>query len=272
MTTRAPSPAGVTVLCLATLVAIPLHAEAQAGHRYTFRVTGQDGPDATGTVSDVGARARIDMHDDADQDHSYILLSEGGHRLIFVRPAERTYSVIDDTTFEHVAGKALEGVERSGLVDMRLTQPRIQSEYLGGGPAIAGYPTKHYRLTQEYTVAIGALGFHSEDMHQRVVVDYWVTTDVRLAHNPLMEMLATVGTALAQADADFVDQATAARAHLFDGFPLRLVVHSYDEGEDASQDTRTIEVTHIEKASFDPAMFRVPAGYERRDDHFKINF
>src|SRR2546425_332047 len=103
----------------------------------------------------------------------------------------------------------------------------------------------------------------------------WVSPDLRLPPNPLLELLATVETALAQRNEDFVHRSAAARAALFSGTPLKMVITSRsfdvdrgDSGRVAAGEhaVRTFEVTRVERASFDTSLFRIPEGFTRKDN------
>lgn len=254
---------GAAALALAT----PLQAQ---GQRYDFRLTGE-GEDARGRVTWLGDRGRVDVeHTPGDhRGDEYFLLRNGGRTLISVHPEDRSYSVVDDTVFERVVGRALEAVD--GMVDFTVDGVRIAGERLGPGGTIAGHATERYRLTQEFTVRIGVPFVEDPEIRQTVVTEYWVAPEVKLIRNPVLEMLATVETALAQGDTSFVRRSRAARASLFRGTPLKFVIRSTSEERDGDEtdidtDVRTIEITGIGPADIDPASLEIPAGYRRDDE------
>ena len=242
----------------------PAAATAQTlpGYRYDIRMSADAGDRVTGHVRDAGDRARIDFDGHDEAAGSYLLLLDGGHRVLAVHPREREYSVVDDTTLERIVGIALHAVSGTGLVRFRLNDVAIVPQRLADGDTVAGRSTRHYRLTQEYTVAVRALGLGGDDIHQTVVTDYWVDPSLRLLRNPLLELLATLETALAQQDTAFVRVSAAARRALFSGVPLRVVVR-HSSGDDAGG-IRTLAVDGLARETFDAAAFQVPAGYRRR--------
>src|SRR5439155_910800 len=76
---------------------------------------------------------------------------------------------------------------------------------------------------------------------------------------------------------DFVPRSAAARAALVSGTPLKMVItaRSFDVdrgdagsagGAAADHSVRTFEVTRVERATFDRAIFDVPDGYTRKDN------
>jgi hypothetical protein len=256
---------------------VPLAAQQVAGYRYLLRMTSDRGEDATGTVRLAGDKERIDLPPGRNDDQGYLLLLNGGHTVAVVHTERREYETMDDTSFQRLIGAALDAV--GNLVSLHLADIKIETQSLGAGDTIAGYATRRYRLLQEYTVSIGALGFSAGDQHHVVVTDFWVSPDLRLPVNPLLELLATVETALAQRSEDFVRRSAAARSALFSGTPLKMVVtaRSFDPnatggggGGGGEHSVRTYVVTRVERTSFDRALFEVPDGYTRREN--KLNF
>src|SRR5439155_824705 len=137
------------------------------------------------------------------------LLLNGGHTVATVHTDRREYEMVDDTTFQRLIGAALDAM--GNLVTLHLADVKIETQSLGAGDSIAGYATRRFRLLQEYSVSIGAMGFTAANQHHVVVTDFWVSPDLRLPPNPLLELLATVETALAQRNEDFVHRSAAAR-------------------------------------------------------------
>ena len=263
-----------SLLVLAALLpAAPLAAQNLAGYRYALRMTSSDGEDVVGTVRLAGDRERIDFPPGSRHDDGYFLLLNGGHTVATVHTDRREYEMVDDTTFQRLIGAALDAM--GNLVTLHLADVKIETQSLGVGDSIAGYATRRFRLLQEYSVKIGAMGFTAANQHHVVVTDFWVSPDLRLPPNPLLELLATVETALAQRNEDFVHRSAAARAALFSGTPLKMVITSRsfdvdrgDSGRVAAGEhaVRTFEVTRVERASFDTSLFRIPEGFTRKDN------
>ncbi len=264
-------------LLAAALAVAPLAAQNVSGFRYALRMTSSSGEDVTGLVRLAGDRERIDFPPGSRQDEGYFLLLNGGHTVATIHTDRREYETVDDTTFQRLIGAALDAM--GNLVTLHLADVKIETQTLGAGDSIAGYATRRFRLLQEYTVSIGAMGISAANQHHVVITDFWVSPDLRLPPNPLLELLATVETALAQRSEDFVHRSAAARAALFSGTPLKMVITSrsfdVDRGDSAGRAggdhaVRTFEVTRVERASFDRALFEIPDGYTRRES--KLNF
>ena len=247
----------------------PMRAGAQ-DYSYAFRVTPSDGDAFSGSVRVSGARARVDAEAKHGHGHArdYLLLDDGGRTVTIVNPRERSYSVTTGREFEQIVATAMRAAEVA--MSNKLTDVRVEAERLGAGDTIAGYPTQRYRLTQEFTTNISVMGFGAEPEYHVVITDFWAAPDLKLMRNPLVEMLATTETVLAQTDRGFVERSAAARDRLFRGMPLRLIVarRSLDgtKADDKKHDGSrlVVEVTRVVRGPVDRAALDLPKGYEKR--------
>lgn len=243
------------------------------GYRYTFRMTPDHGDGVAGMVREDGRDARIDFDAGRSRGDEYLLVRPG--QLLVVHPDEREYSVVDDSTFERIAGVGLEAASDVGVVRFRVHDAQITPERLGPGEPIAGFATQRVRLTEEFTVQLSAFGLRGDAGHIRVITDYWVTDRPLLVHNPLIELLSRLGTVLGQSDASFVRRQTAARDALISGTPLKIVVTAWSQEEDEHDDrpsVTTIEIADLTRTTVDPEIFRIPPGLRRRDGEVSWRF
>lgn len=269
----------ITSLALSLAAIAPLSPsvapqQGVPGTRYTFHmILGSDEP-VVGTVREGTHRLRVDLQKRGKRDGDYLVITHDGHRVISVHPADGEYSVVDDSVFERIAGVGLDAVSTTGVVRFRVRDARISGERLGPGDQIAGLATEHYRLRQEYAVDVSAFGMHGDRVRQTVVTDYWVAPGARLLPNPLIGMLSQIGTALAQSDHDFMRRSIAVRDSLFTGTPLRIVVTITSDAKDEGGKPPSVhrfEITEIEDANFDPAIWEIPTGLHRRSG-ISLNF
>lgn len=255
------------------LTAVPssLIGQSVPGQRYTLRMTADGESEVVATVREGNGRTRMDFERSRNGHDGYVLVNHAGRTVIFVRPDEREYTVVDDTTFERIVGKALRLVAQTGVVQVQVRDVKIVPERLGPGEPIAGHPTQRYRLTQEYSAFVGAFGIVGDEPIRRIVVtEYWVSPRVALARNPLVELLAGVETALAQRSAAFVRRSAAVRDSLFRGTALRIVVTARAPDSDEAVKERRIEITDLAAATFDPSIWTVPSGYRQRQGDFSF--
>jgi len=253
-----------------------LAGQAVPGQTYAVRMTTEGEPTLVATARESGGRLRMDFprsredHEGDEGHEGYLLVRDGGRTVVLVHPEEREYSVVDDTTFEQIVGKALQVVTQTGVVQVQVRDVNITPERLGPGEPISGYPTRRYRITQQFSAFVGAFGFvREEPIRQTVVTEYWVSPRLTLARNPLVELLANVATALAQKSQSFVRRSTAARDSLFRGTPLRIVVSTRSgDGDPVKQ--RRIEVTDLATTMLDPSIWTVPPDYRRRQGDFNF--
>jgi hypothetical protein len=244
-----------------------LPAQLVEGRSYFFRLqTPDDGP-TEGVMHVAGDRARIEIRD-AEIDHGgrvYLLLTNGGRTLVTVQPEQRSYSEIDAAKLEGIIGTAMRAVDV--MLTMNMVNSNVNGERFGDGGTVAGVPTQRYRLTQEFAMDVGAFG-QTERIRQRIVTDYWVNPNAGAPRNPLVELVTTAPTALAQSDEHFLERSARARASLFTAPPLKVVVHAskWEHDGDTEDETYEYEITRILPASIDQRALRVPEGFRRDDD------
>ena len=256
----------------ALLAAAPCRAEAQqTGIRYQFSTDNDKGKNTDAVVYVLGDRSRIEPGSDegnaGDDDDDYLILRESD--LIAVDPAERSYSISDRQHFERIVGTAMRAV--SSLVQMKVDDVEISTLDLGDSDTLLGYRTRHYRMTQRFTVHVRALGIQSDEepeVHE-IVSDFWVAPQLKLPRNPLVEVIMSAPSAMAQQSQAFAKRSSASRDALFEGMPLRVVVRTR-EGAGKLEQAARVDVTKIERVKIAPEMFEIPSGF-RRTDKIKLN-
>lgn len=234
---------------------------------YTFRTSesgdGKHGDDMSGTVRLHGDDVRIDVDRKSNDNDpgSYILVLDGGTRMLSVHPSRHEVDDMDAATFERIVGVSLRAVRP--IVRFHVHDVAISSEKLGAGGTMLGYATEHVRLTEHYAVHITAMGFDGGDETVSVVNDYWVSPGLDLGRNPLLGLLDRAGAAMAQSDASFARQEDAARASLLHGTPLRTVstVTTVERNGTSRETVRTTEITSLRREAQPASLFEVPSGY-----------
>lgn len=244
---------------------------AVTGTRYTFNMITDDDSTAGLVREDGRGRARIDIRNKGRSD-DYVLVLDGGRRVVSVHPDEGEYAETDESTFTRVAAIGLRAASATGVVRFRVRDMEVSSRRLGPGEPVAGLPTERFRMIQKFTVGVSALGLPGETMHQVVVTDYWVNRSISLVPNPIIELLATIHSILGQTDLEFSERSRAVRRDLFNGTPLRIVVTSHTLEEPNKVNTQRIEIASLERDSFDRSLWDIPAGLRRRQGEFSWHF
>jgi hypothetical protein len=255
------------------LVVIAALLQGVPGQRYTLRMTTDHGERVVATVREDGRSARIDFESRRSGGEGYIIVQGG--QVVVVHPDKRRYSVLDDSTFVRIVGVGLQAASDVGVVRFRVRDAQFTPQRLGRSDSIAGFATQHLRLTERFTVDVSAFGMRGEAVRTRVVTDYWVTEEPRLLPNPLIEMLSRLGTVLGQSDAIFARREAAARRALVTGTPLKIVVTTWSRDRDepdGRSEVQTIEIGDLIATTVDPAIFRIPQGFERLDGDFSWRF
>lgn len=252
---------------LALLTAIATCAAAAGGQKssaysYDFRTSGDHGSDGmTGTVRVSGGRARVDINErDDDGDGQYLLVSGDGQVVTVVKPRDRTYTVFTANSFAHVASMGMRAA--GNFVTMKLRDATIESTKLGAGEVIAGRHTQHVRLTEEWSMDVGAMGF-TTPVRQSLETEYYFDPSLHLARNPLMEVVASAMTVLPGTDAEFAAREDSVRRSIVSGVPLRTVITEREERGHTSR--MVLEVTKIGEEKVSEEELRVPPGYTRQE-------
>ena len=250
----------LAVLSAVALGAAVLGAQQPSNYSYDFRASGDHSSDGMqGTVRVSGGRARVDMQDDHG-DPQYMLVSPDGREVTVVKPNDRTYTVFNGDDFAHIASLGMRAAGR--VVTMKLHDATIESTRLGKGEMIAGRPTQHVRMTESWSMDVGAMGF-TEPMNESVETEYYFDPSFRLPRNPLVEIVTSAMTVMPATDAEFAAREDSVRKTIVRGMPLRTVITQHDE---KGRTTRlVVEVTRIGSERVTDAELKVPAGYTKKD-------
>ncbi|MGI8548570.1 MAG: hypothetical protein ACR2M1_14800 [Gemmatimonadaceae bacterium] len=154
-----------------------------------------------------------------------------------------------------------------------LTLPELPQNVSITPPILA----EQIRMTERFDAHVSAMGFPGGTEHYAVTTDYWVSPGLDLGRNPLIALLATASTALAQSDRSFVQQEHYARDAALQGTPLRTVISSSSVSDENSSshssknstknNIRTIEITSLRGEAQSDALFQVPADYKVKQNN-----
>jgi hypothetical protein len=262
--------------------AATLHAQTQSGTRrvpglsYDLRMTsaptsGTGLATAMGNVAQsyaghavvAGGRGRLDIIDGGMpplfSKGDYLLFDSTG--ITVVRPASQQYVPV---SAELNNSKIFEQMQAMG-VSMSVADLKVAMDSLVGTDTVAGYPTRHFRMTLAFTMSIDA-SFMQQRFASESVTEYWVANVPGLPSNPLLRINGVGATATPMgAFKDMTAKVDSAAARLGNAAALKTKsVSRMIQGPGANMTTeQTSEVSNIQRATVDEASLVVPAGYRR---------
>jgi hypothetical protein len=256
----------LTFLAVAgTLASVGAATPPAPGVSYKLRIVitppdmpgmGSQGPmTITGHGIAVGNRSRIDLDTvpaqlqaaGAMSNGDYMLTLDSG-RTVVVTPSAKTYS-------EGIPG--MNSLPPDLLNSAVLSNISVNVEDLGAGEAMQGFPTKHYRITTQYSMAI-----MGQSMNTSTVQEVWT---------------AKLGTALANAFdgqmpksmadgpmKELFEKQSAARKQL-DGATIKSTTTSSIAVSGMNMSTlQTLEMLEIKQGDVDESLLAIPAGFTKK--------
>ena len=240
---------------------------AQSGMRYTVTMSTDKGRASRAVVTVLGDRSRIqpirERDDAGDGESNYMIIRDG--KLYSIDPDKREYNVNKPEDLENVVGMALRAV--SPMVKMRIDDTDISGEEIDDADRLLGFRTRHFRLTQKFTLSVSAFGLGSGDeaTPHEVVTDYWFAPEAKLPRNPLVELIAAAPAAPAHQSRSFTRESARVRESLFKGMPLRIVVRAREGRDSQLEEKARVEIIQLERIAVDPTQFEIPSGYTKTE-------
>jgi len=183
----------------------------------------------------------------------YMLTTDGGQTVFMVNPEEKTYMKWD-------IEKMLQGVsgmvdQMKGLMQVKVTGHSVEKMADEAGPAMHGYPTRHYRFVTRMTTETTILGRKQTNTSTNEQ-EVWTTTKIEAPGFAMWRKLQSQRTGLADVD----KLVEAERAKGIKGVPLKSVLTSSGA---RGRTTRTItEVTEVKEGRIDRSAFEIPKDYK----------
>ncbi len=197
---------------------------------------------------------------------TYFIVRNGGEEMLLVNPAEKSYMQWDMMKMMAGAGQMMNAV--GGLVKMQMSDVKIDAEDMGAGPTLQGYPTRHIRMIQNYTMNASIMG-RSSKTRSESTTDYYFAPTLRIA-NPFVSNSNSMAMMSQFSDMfnnpDYKSQMEKANAKLpKNGVPLRTVTTmvSTDEKGKAETMTSVMEMLNFKSGNIPASEFAIPAGYTR---------
>lgn len=252
-------------MCAVLGMAVLVAATAGAGMRYesTTRTVDEDG-DArqefivTSWVD--GDRARIEFREAKGSpvpDDAYMITIDGGRTMFLVDPEEKTYMQWDLDRMFQTLGDLQQA--SGGMVSMDFTD--TSADYQGSSPGgtILGYDTTKHTMKSAFTMQLKVFGM-KQSTTIATETESWMTNE--LSSPGFGAWLRETPPKTGDPELDSMLDGIAAK---LDGVVLKSVSRSVmtDTKGRETRSTSTTEVTSIEEADIDGAMFEIPPDYEK---------
>jgi hypothetical protein len=242
------------------------------GYIYTVRVTsGQtahgsarapasfSAQNYVGHVTSAGSRGRVDIVEGAAEG-----MFEKGDYLLFdttdviiVHPSAKEFVPIP----RELASNAMDQLTSMG-VKVTLADEKVTLDSVRAVDTVSGLPTRHYRMTVAFNMAMDA-GVMQQQIATQSVNEYWTATIPDMRSNPLLRVNALAGGlgGLFKSLAARVDTAAAKM-----GQSIALKSRSTTTmmlGPGATMETeQTSEVSELRRGTVDESLLMLPAGYK----------
>ena len=194
---------------------------------------------------------------------SYFIVKDGGKEMLLVKPSQKQYMKWDMASMFAGIGAAMNVV--GGLVKFEMSDIKIEATEVGAGPTIQGYPTRHYRMVQNYTMSAKMFGKTSRNRSESTT-DYYIAPSLKIA-NPFVsnsDQMAMMSQLDMFNNPSYKSQMTAANARLpKSGVPLRTVTTliTTDEKGKAETMTSVMEMTNFKASNIPASAFAIPSDY-----------
>jgi hypothetical protein len=187
--------------CFIALGAAALHAQSNhppklsnPGSSYTVSATGAASTlgnglgspsllqNYIGRVVFAAGRGRMDIVEGGVESlfgkGDYLLFDSAD--VIVVHPSAREFLAIP----RDLATRSMEHMEAMGL-RVAVADEKVALDSIGVGDTVAGLPTRHYRMTVAFNMAMDA-GLMQQRLGTESVIDYWVSSSSLVPPNPLL--------------------------------------------------------------------------------------
>ena len=195
---------------------------------------------------------------------TYFIVKNGGQEMLLVDPKQKSYMKWDIANMFAGIGKVVNAV--GGLVKMQMSDIKIDAQDLGGGEKVQGYPTRHIRMVQNFTMTASMFGRTTKSRNE-TTTDYYFAPSLKIA-NPFVsnsQAMAMVAQLDMFNNPDYKSQMTAANAKLpRNGVPLKTVTTMVTTDEKGKQETSVtvMEMMNFKAANIPASEFAVPSDYK----------
>jgi len=213
----------------------------------------------TGHAVSAGGRGRIDI-----VDGGMMLFGKGDYMLF----DSTGVTVVRPATHEYVAlSSELADNEQLGALFKSITLSDVKAllDSLPGSDTVAGYPTRHFRMTLAVNMSIDA-SMAQQRMATESITDYWIANVPGLPNNPLVRANTVVPMGAASGPFKALNakvDSLAARMGTATALRTKTVSRLILGPGQATTTEQSSEVTNIRHVNVDEASLAIPAGYRK---------
>jgi hypothetical protein len=194
---------------------------------------------------------------------TYFIVKDGGQVMYLVVPKDKQYMKWDMMSMMAGMSKVVNAM--GSLVKMQMSDVKIDAQDLGAGETVQGYPTRHIRMVQNYTVSASVFGKKSTTKSESTV-DYYFAPTLKIA-NPFVtnsQQMAMMSQFDMFNNPDYKSQMAAANAKLpKNGVPLKMITTTVSTDDKGKKETSTavMEMVNFKAANVPSSEFAIPSGY-----------
>jgi hypothetical protein len=253
----------MTRMLTAAAIGMLLVSQAFAGVLITSVMKGEGESrektsEQTTRVKIDGDKAKIEWvegRNPSGEKDGYMLTTDGGKTLYMVNPSEKTYMKWDMEKMMQMAGGMMQAMK--GFMDVKITEYKVEKALDEAGPAILGYPTRHYKFVTRFTTETTVFGRKqtSASVNEQEI---WSTTKFRDAGFAVFEKM--VPQRVGFADVDKVIEAE--RTKGMKGIPLKVITTTNSGTTEKPRLSKaTMEVTELKETGIAASEFAIPKDY-----------
>jgi hypothetical protein len=250
-------------IALTVAAALVAAAPLFAGVVYSAKTTGEGAKGAEmqsstvrGWVSEGNARVLFESSENPmTESGSYLVTRDGGQTIYLVNPDDKTYAKWDLEAMMQLATGAMK------MVNLKITDPKVEKLGEGPGEPILGVPTTHYKFRTTYGMQMKFFGMSQSNT---------IVQDEEIWSGPSL-LDAGFGIWLRKSppktgDKDF-DALMKSEMQKMSGFPLkRLTVTTTTDKKGKQETTRTLmEVTEMKVQPVPDSTFEIPSDYRETE-------
>lgn len=181
----------------------------------------------------------------------YIVTRDGGKTLYMVNPEEKTYMKWDMAAMGKLA---------AGFMETKVKEYKVEKILEEDGPAILGYPTRHYKFLTTFSMEMTIMGM-KQSSSGKTEHEYWTTTKIKPEAMAAFEKIAMQSAAGMGGDLQKIIDAEKAKS--MKGFPLKTVTTTDSGTPGKPQITKNImEITEIKDGRVAASEFEMPKDYK----------